>query len=129
MTDGEDGSDEDSGYGPVRSSNLKKHLKKQTEDMRDGEDMWVGDDSMKVMEDRLLEIAKWVWVSAATETDLNDRRIVQPKEIDDAFDDLFEAQNLLLEAANEMRSLRWRFIDLAEESPAIDFDRDQQEDE
>ena len=126
---GNENSEEQAGDGFFNSGNLEDHLKEQTSEMKGGEGMWKASGSMDLMEERLIEIAEYVWVDAARRTDRDDRRKVKPKEIDDAFDNLLSAQNLLMRAANEMRDLRWRFMDLAEESPAIDFDRDREKDE
>ncbi|WP_254545387.1 hypothetical protein [Halomarina pelagica] len=125
-TDG-DNDDEGSSYGPIRTGTLKTELKAETAEMHDGEEMWVGDPAMQFMEKRLIEIARYVWMEAAVQTHRDDRRIVQPSEIDDAFSNLLEPHNLLMEAANEMERLRYDFIDLAEGSPAIEFNEEREE--
>lgn len=127
MSGSEEGSgDEESGHGPIRSGNLEDHLKKQTSEMKGGEGMWKGDGSMDLMEERLIEIAEHVWEDAARRTDRDGRKTVQPDEIRDSFEDLLVAKNLLLEASTTMKTLRWEFMDVAEQSPAIEFDEDQE---
>jgi len=121
MPDEED-EDEEEGYGPVRSSKLKDYAKNQTPEMYDGEEMWANDEAIALLEQQLLEVARYVWTAAAEETWRNGRRTVKPEEIDTAFNELLHPQNVLQEAANEMQTLRWRFLDVAEESPAINPD-------
>jgi hypothetical protein len=121
----------DDGYGPIRTENLKQHLKEQTPEMYDGEEMWASEEGMEEMEKRLLAIASNVWVEAAKETEEDNRRVVQQNEINNAFNNLLESHNLLMNAANKMEKLRWEFLDVAEESPMVDFEeeRKQKEDE
>lgn len=115
--------EEEEGYGPIRTSKLKKYAKKQTPELYDGEEMWANGDAIALLEQQLLEVARYVWIAAAEETWRdNERRTVKPEEIDKAFNDLLHPQNVLQEAANEMQTLRWRFLDVAEESPAINPD-------
>lgn len=115
--------DEEEGYGPIRSSKLKDYAKSQTRELYDGEEMWANDEAIDLLEQQLLEVARYVWTAAAEETWRDgERRTVKPEEIDKAFNDLLHPQNVLQEAANEMQILRWRFLDVAEESPAINPD-------
>lgn len=111
--------DDEEGYGPIRSSKLKSYAKTQTPEMYNGEEMWANDEAIALLEQQLLEVARYVWTAAAEETWKDDRRTVKPNEIDTAFNELLHPQNVLQEAANEMQTLRWRFLDVAEESPAI----------
>lgn len=114
--------DEEEGYGPIRSSKLKDYAKSQTPEMYDGEEMWANNEAIALLEQQLLEVARHVWTAAAEETRRDGRRTVKPNEIDTAFNELLHPQNVLQEAANEMQTLRWRFLDVAEESPAINPD-------
>jgi histone H3/H4 len=113
---------EEEGYGPIRSSKLKDYTKNQTPEMYDGDEMWANDEAIALLEQQLLEVARYVWTAAAEETRRDGRRTVKPNEIDTAFNALLHPQNVLQEAANEMQTLRWRFLDVAEESPAINPD-------
>lgn len=122
--------DEEEGYGPIRSSKLKEYAKSQTPELYDGEEMWANDEAIDLLEQQLLEVARYVWIAAAEETWRDgERRTVKPEEIDKAFNDLLHPQNVLQEAANEMQTLRWRFLDVAEESPAINPDEIHRPDE
>lgn len=118
----EEQDEEEEGYGPIRSSKLKKYSKDQTSKMYNGEEMWANDEAIALLEQQLLEVARYVWTAAAEETWRDERRTVKPEEIDTAFNDLLHPQNVLQEAANEMQTLRWRFLDVAEGSPAINPD-------
>lgn len=118
----EEDEDEEEGYGPIRSSKLKDYAKNQTPEMYNGEEMWANDEAIALLEQQLLEVARYVWTAAAEETWRDGRRTVKPNEIDTAFNELLHPQNVLQEAANEMQTLRWRFLDVAEESPAINPD-------
>lgn len=120
MPDEED--EDNEGYGPIRSSNLKDYAKNQTPEMHEGEEMWAKDEAISLLEQQLLEVARYVWTAAAEETRRDGRRTVKPNEIDTAFNKLLHPQNVLQEAANEMQTLRWRFLDVAKESPAINPD-------
>ena len=116
----EEQDDEQKGYGPIRTSKLKEYAKEQTSEMYDGEEMWANDEAIELLEQQLLEVTQYVWTAAAEETWRDgQRRTVKPEEIDKAFNDLLHPQNVLQEAANEMKTLRWRFLDVAETSPAI----------
>lgn len=126
----ENNDEDDSGYGPIRTENLKQHLKDQTPEMYDGEDMWASEDGMEEMEERLLIIAERVWEDAAEETEQNDRRVVQVDEIRNAFNNLLQPHNLMMKAAREMDQRRRDFLEVANESPLIEFDEvREQEDE
>lgn len=118
----------DGGYGPIRTGSLEDYVKKETDEMYKGGMMWANDDAIDLLEQQLLEVAKYVWVEAAEQTWKDDRRIVQPEEVDQAFNDLILPQNILLEAANEMKRIRWEFLDIAEQSPAISIDKEKEED-
>jgi histone H3/H4 len=118
----EENEDKEKGYGPIRSSKLKSYAKNQTSEMYDGEEMWANDEAIALLEQQLLEVARYVWTAAAEETWRDGRRTVKPNEIDTAFNELLHPQNVLQEAANEMQTLRWRFLDVAEGSPAINPD-------
>jgi hypothetical protein len=128
MADADDNDDE-SGYGPFRTENLKQQLKDQTPEMYNGEEMWASSDGMAELENQLLEIARYAWIEAAEETESNGRRIVKSDEISSAFDNLLEPHNLLTEAANDMMDLHWRFVDTANKSPAINIETEQERDE
>jgi histone H3/H4 len=118
----EENEDVEEGYGPIRSSKLKEYAKNQTPEMYDGEEMWANEKAIALLEQQLLEVTRYVWRAAAEETWRDERRTVKPEEIDTAFNELLHPQNVLQEAANEMQTLRWRFLDVAEGSPAINPD-------
>ncbi|KAA9410722.1 hypothetical protein EGO51_13225 [Haloarcula hispanica] len=110
---------------PIKHAPLKSYVKSQTPEMWEGEEMWANDEAIDMMQDQLLLVARLIWQQAAKDAHQDGYRTVGPDYIDDSFNEVMHPQNLLQEAANEMERLRWDFLDVAKQSPAIEYDKDE----
>jgi histone H3/H4 len=113
---------DDSGHDPMKSAPLKAYSKSRTPEMWDGEEMWASDDAVDELESALLEVTEAVWSEAARNAFSDDRRTVTEGDIRLAYNQFIHPHNLLNQAATEMETLRWKFLDVASESPMVDQD-------
>ena len=109
-SDSTEDSDSEDEFDIITHSHLKSKLQNQS-------DHQIGGNSQEVLEDRLELLCEEIWSNATDIADRDDRSRVQPRDVDNAYQQLLKPHNMLHQAIAKLEDVKWDLEDVADQSP------------
>ncbi|WP_152418321.1 hypothetical protein [Halorubrum aidingense] len=106
------GEDSDSAeeFDIITHTHLESKLQNQS-------DHQIGGDSQEVLEEKLERLCEEIWSNATDIADRDDRSRVQPRDVDNAYQQLLKPHNMIHQTISKVDKIKWELEDVADQSP------------
>ena len=109
-SDSNEDSDSEEDFDIITHSHLESKLKDQS-------DHQIGGDSQEVLENKLEQLCGEIWLSATEIADRDDRSRVQPRDVENAYQQLLKPHNMIHQAIAKVDDIKWELENVADQSP------------
>jgi len=94
----------------ITHSHLESKLRNQS-------DHQIGNVSQELLEEKLERLCEKIWSNATEIADRDDRSRVQPRDVDNAYQQLLKPHNMIHQTISKVDKIKWELEDVADQSP------------